>query len=98
MPLEILLRIETMILRYAKERFELTKHDLLVMSCSKNGGETLYTLTTSYGLDRGMTSRRIKILEERDMICRSEVGRNKIISITKEGLLILEEIEKIKII
>jgi|GEM_PF-1639884 len=95
MPIEQILKIEELIFKSAIKKFEIARHDLKILSACKNSEESLYSLVNFHGLDRGLTSKRLGIIEDKGFILRRCVGKKKVISLTEKAWEVIKYIEQI---
>ena len=97
MPKESLLKIEKMITGRVKEIYGLSRHDLLVITCCRSMEETVYSLEKEHELDRGLTVKRLKILESNGFVVRDALGKRRIIKLTKRAQNVIKFVESIKV-
>jgi len=97
MPIEILLKIEKKVTKRVKDIFGLSRHDLLILLCCRSMEESLYSLVNNHGLDRGLTVKRLKILEVSGIIRKESTGRKKLIVLSKKAQEAIRFVEDIKI-
>ena len=57
---------------------------------------TLYTLERDHGLERGLTIKRLKLLEGKEFIEREEQRTKKVIVLTEKAFKVVRYIEAIK--
>jgi len=98
MPIESLLKIEKMITGRVKEIYGLSRHDLLVITCCRSMEETVYSLEKEHELDRGLTVKRLKILESKGFLIRDQLGKRRIIKLTERAQEVIRFVEGIKVI
>lgn len=98
MPIESLLKIEKMITGRVKEIYGLSRHDLLVITCCRSMEETVYSLEKEHDLDRGLTVKRLKILESNGFLIRDQLGKRRIIKLTEKAQEVIRFVEDIKVI
>lgn len=97
MPIESLLKIEKMITGRVKEIYGLSRHDLLVITCCRSMEETVYSLEKEHELDRGLTVKRLKILESNGFVVRDALGKRRIIKLTERAQDVINFVESIKV-
>lgn len=97
MPIEKLLKIEKMITGRVKELYGLSRHDLLVITCCRSMEETVYSLENDHELDRGLTVKRLKLLESNGFVVRDNIGKRRIIRLTERAREVIDFVEDIKI-
>lgn len=95
MPIEKILKIEELIFKSAIKKFEIARHDLKIISVCKGSEESLYSLVNLHGLDRGLTSKRLGVIEGKGLIVRRSVGKKKVISLTEKAWEVIRFIEQI---
>ena len=98
MPIESLVKSEKMITGRVKEIYGLSRHDLLVISCCRSMKETVYSLEKEHELDRGLTVKRLKILETNGFIVREAMGKRRIIRLTERAQEVIGFVEDIKVV
>lgn len=94
MPIEDLLKVSKRITQVVRDGFGLSRHDLLILLCSRSGRESLYTLQRKHGLERGLTIKRLKLLEERKFIERIAKGRRRIVLLTDRAFEVIRFVEE----
>ncbi len=94
MPIEDLLKVSKKIARSVRDGFGLSRHDLLILLCSRSGRESLTTLEREHGLKRGLNIKRLRVLEEREFIERTARGRRRTILLTDRALEVIRITEE----
>ena len=95
---EKLLKIEKAISKEVKNEFGLSRYDLLIIICCRSTEESLYSLENTHELDRGLTMKRLKILESKGFIEREPQGKRRIIKLTEKAQKVIRYVEKIKVV
>ena len=94
--IEELLKLEKRICKRVKEKFGVSRHDLLIIICCRSMAESLYSLENTHELDRGLTMKRLKVLESYGFIERKAQGKRKIIKLTERAQKVIEFMEGIE--
>ncbi len=98
MPIEKILKIEKMVTGRVKETYGLSRHDLLVITCCRSMEETVYSLENGHELDRGLTVKRLKVLESNGFVVRDNIGKRRIIRLTERAQEVIDFVENIRIV